>query len=268
MSANAVPLYANNAGGSGLQVYDSTDGSLTSSFVPANVANGRGVVRVGDTIYYTEASSGSVYSYNLTSKASSTVFSVSGASGLATIAYDGTNLYLGDYSGTNQVYKYSLTGVLEQTIKLSLCTGYCDGLEYANGTLISNRTDGGYGLPSSYDVYDLNGNILQANFITTTYGATGIAYDGTNYYVSDIFGGKIDVYGSTGGNTPIQVLTLKNPTNLIEDLSVDYAARSDTGGGGGTSVPEPRSITMMLMGLVGLAAVRISSRSKGRPSKH
>ncbi len=236
-------IYANNAGGSGIQVYDETTGALLNTILPSNVTNGRGVVVVGNTMYYTEADSNSVYGYDLTTNTSlGAMFSVAGASGLATMAYDGTNLYLGDYSGTNHVYKYSLGGTLLQTISLSNCGGYCDGLEYADGHLISNRMDGGYGNPSTYDVYDLNGNLLQANFITTTFGATGIAFDGTNYVVSDIYHGQLDFYNASGQF--VRTLSLQNPTYLIEDLSANYAQ---------TLSPEPGSVGLVLAGLGGLA---------------
>lgn len=250
----AASFYANSAGGSGIQVYETTTGAVTDSFIPASTSNGRGVVRVGDIVYYTEADSSRLYSYNIATRTSlGTVFTVPGSSGLATIAYDGASFYFGDYSGTNKVYKYSPTGALLQTITLSLCSSYCDGLEYANGTLISNRADGGNGAASTFDVYDLNGAVLKSAFITTPYGATGIAYDGADYYVSDIFGGKIDVFGPSGGSTPTRTITLKNPTKLIEDLSFDYSIRADTGG---TQVPEPASLLLIGIGLAGIGFFR------------
>jgi hypothetical protein len=194
-------------------------------------------------MYYTEANQGSVFAYDLATNTDlGSVFTVAGSSGLATIAYDGTNIYLGDYSGTNHVYKYSLGGTLLQTLSLVNCSSFCDGLEYANGFLFSNRRDGADGSPSFYDEYDLNGNLVKAAFISAQYGATGIAYDGTDYFVSDVYNGRLGVYDSTG--TFVNFLALKNATNLIEDLSVDYSQRVDTGG-----TPEPSTWTAMALGL-------------------
>ncbi len=138
-------IYANSAGNTGVQVYDANTGVVMNTIVTPEMraGNGRGVVKVGDILYYTEASSNGVYAYNLKTSADlGTVFRVAGASGLATMAYDGTNFYLGDYSGTNNVYKYSMTGSLLATLPLSQCTRFCDGLEYAQGHLVSNEKDG------------------------------------------------------------------------------------------------------------------------------
>ncbi len=84
------------------------------------------------------------------------------------MAFDGTNFWIGDYSGTNHAYLYSPTGTLLKTISLSNCTGDCDGLEYVvlNGQsrLIENRGDA----VGPYDLYDTNGNLIQADFIDPT----------------------------------------------------------------------------------------------------
>ncbi len=242
-------VYANNAGGSGIQIYDANTGVLMSTIDTPEMAsgNGRGVVRVGDIVYYTEASSPSVYAYNIkTSSDLGALFTVSGASGLATMAYDGKNLFLGDYSGTNHVYKYSLGGSLLQTLSLSKCTGYCDGLEYAQGNLVSNETDGGYGNPSSYDVYTVNGALVKTGLITTSFGASGIAFDGKDYWVSDIFHGQLDEYDTSGKF--VSTTTLQSPTNLVEDLSFDYTQVLP-------SSPEPASVLLFGSGLAGLGLI-------------
>ena len=118
--------------------------------------NGRGVVQVGDVVYHTSADTNGVYGCSfVTNTDLGTIFTVSGSTGLSTIAYDGHNFWIGEYSGTNQAYNYTPTGTLLKTISLGNCTGHCDGLEYVNGDLISNRADEPN--PRIYDVYDTNG---------------------------------------------------------------------------------------------------------------
>lgn len=155
-AAQAAPIstiWVNHAGGGVvLQEYD-LSGNLLDTINAPHGSNGRGVVQVGDILYYTSASTNGVYAYNfMTNMDLGTVFTVPGASGLATMAYDGSHFFIGDYSGTPNVYEYTLTGTPVATIPLSECaifhvgtTGYCDGLEYANGNLVSNEYDGGFG---------------------------------------------------------------------------------------------------------------------------
>ncbi len=220
-AAQALNLYGNSAGTNEIDVINPATGAVISHCLP-NSGNGRGIVVVGTTAYYTVANSNNVFALNITNCASMGVaFSVAGATGLSTIAYDGTNFWIGDYSGTNHAFYYSPTGTLLKTISLANCSGFCDGLEFFNGKLISNRGD----TVPPYDIYDTNGNLLQAAFISPspTFGATGIAFDGTNFYVSDIFNQKVHVYSGTTG-AEINVLTITGATNqpLIEDLSFDY----------------------------------------------
>jgi hypothetical protein len=223
-------LYGNNAGSVGVTQFDATTGAILQTFTGLTESNGRGVVVVGKTMYYTSANSANVYSYNLTTHTNNgVVFTVAGSSGLSTIAFDGTNFWIGDYSGTNHAYLYTPTGTLLKTVSLSNCSSYCDGLEYfisgGTGYLISNEQDGGFGsTTNNYDVYDLNGSLVTANFLKVsghTNGTTGIAFDGTDFFTSNIFQNSINEWDANGNF--IKTIALTGGTTEIEDLSADYS---------------------------------------------
>jgi hypothetical protein len=218
-TAQALNLYGDSAGSNRIDVINPATGTLIRSCSPAK-GNGRGMVVVSNVGYFTIADNNNVYQLDINTCADLGIaFSVAGATGLSTIAYDGTNFWIGDYSGTNKAYYYSPTGTLLKTITLSMCTGFCDGLEYFNGKLISNRGDD---INAPYDVYDTNGTLLQAAFITPNFPATGIAFDGTNFYISSPIAGTIGVFDGTTGAF-IKTLTLNGGSGfLIEDLSFDY----------------------------------------------
>jgi hypothetical protein len=222
----------------------SLSGTLLDTITAPHGFNGRGVIQVGNILYYDDATDGSVYAYNWkTNTDLGTLFTVSGASGLAAMTYDGSHIWIANYSGTNQVYEYSLTGTLLKTITTVDCTSFCDGLTYAHGDLIENERDGFDGPANIYDVYDTNGNLLQHAFITghDPSGNTGIAYDGTDYYISNINSGTMSVFNSSG--TWLDDVTLQN-ASLVEGLSVNFAAVLGT--------PEPSTWAMMALGFAGL----------------
>jgi hypothetical protein len=143
---------------------------------------------------------------------------------------------------------------LLKTVSLADCTGFCDGLEYfvMNGTgyLISNEADGSV---DNYDLYDTNGNLITADYLNAaahSNGTTGIAFDGTDFFTSNIFAGTINEW--TEGGTFVKTFALTGNGNnglLIEDLSADYSQVL----GPPPSTPEPSTFILVGSSMLGLA---------------
>jgi hypothetical protein len=249
--ASAVPLYGNSAGFGNDQIHiiDSDTGVETTRFVGVN-GNGRGMVVVGDVIYYTVTNDPNIYMMDRNTGVTFDSILTENAS-MSTIAWDGSTFWTTDYSGTNRAFQIDpTTGLNIKTINLSLAQNFMDGLEWFDGKLIGNRCDACFG----YDIYDLDGNVLVADFITTQYRSTGIAYDGTNFWVSDIFNERVYVYdGTTGAELYFVDLTSEFGDFLIEDLSFDYSERPDIPNG---DVPEPGTLALIGLGLVGMGMRR------------
>jgi hypothetical protein len=217
------------------------------------------VVVVGDVVYTTDAGTGNVGKFDRTTGASLGGFTIPGAGGISTISFDGDNFWTSDYTGTNKAFYVSPTGVVLKTITLSQSEGFYDGLEYFNGKLIANRFDGGFTGGNQYSVYDLDGNLLTPSFIDTTgHGnGTGIAFNGTNFYISDIFNNRVTIWSGLDGSF-LGALNLIGSANVIEDLSFDFESRDDTCrvNCNPSEVPEPATISLFGIGILAIGLLR------------
>ena len=245
-------IWTNNAGTPRVQSFNTTTGVRGADFT-ASGGNGRGIVVVGDVVYTTDANSGFIGRFNSSTGASLGGCTVAGSSGFSTIGYDGDAFWTSDYTGSNKAYRIDTNCNLLKTITLANSEPFYDGLEFFNGKLIANRFDGGFGGGNQYSVYDTDGNLLTANFIDTTgHGnGTGIAYDGADFWISDITNNRVTVWnGTTGGFKG--ALTLIGSNNAIEDLSFNYEERVDTCRVNcNPTVPEPATLSLVGLALLG-----------------
>lgn len=259
-TGHAATMFANSAtfGPDLLHELDITgaSGTLVSNRT-VSTGNGRGVVVVGNTIYSTESGpsgnifggSNAIYMTDRTTGLSLGTISVSAlpvGAAMSTLAWDGSSFWTSEYLGGNHAYQIDTSGNIIKTISLGLASHNMDGMEYFNGKLIVNRGD----TVGPYDVYDLDGNLLQAAFISASSGTTGIAFDGTDFFTSNIYAGTLSQWNGTTGAF-LQNISLSGGSFLIEDLSVDYALRADTG-----QVPEPSTLLLMGSALTGLGLLR------------
>lgn len=257
-SASAYTIYGNSAsfGNNPIHFIDSATGVEQKRYTGQPSGNGRGVVTVGDVLYYTVTNDPHIYKIDANTGAPLGSILTQNAS-MSTIAWDGTAFWTADYAGTNKAFRIDPnTGLNITTINLANAQQFMDGLEYFNGKLIGNRCDA----CGVYDIYDLSGNVLTAGFINVAGGVgTGIAYDGTNFLVSNLYSPSIGVYdGVTGLLLNTINLTGAFGSFLIEDLSVDYEARQDTCTTcePPSEVPEPFTLSLFGAGLFGAAMVR------------
>ena len=119
-SANAQTyIYANSAGTRGIDVIDASSGAIVRTCVHGK-GNGRGIVVVDNIGYYTIASAGTVWKLDIETCEDLGVAFETVTSGIATIAYDGTNFWINQYDSPtgNSAYQYSPTGTLLKTIKI------------------------------------------------------------------------------------------------------------------------------------------------------
>src|ERR1019366_439112 len=219
---------------------DVATGNVTDVYQLSGCA-GRGIVKVGSCLYYTTANRNYVLSYDLTGGntclPSFTIKKGCPFDGLASVAYDGVNFWIGDYNcNSREVFTYNSLSKSQSTITLANCVG-CDALEFVRipgkfggqGVLIANRGDH----TGPYDVYDTSGKLIAPSYINTTFislNPTGIAWDGTNFYTSDIYKRTIQKWDKDGNAVGLPISLNGYPPDqppAVEDLAADLPSSCD-----------------------------------------
>ncbi len=223
LSQHAIVWGNNNSsyGNHMLEAFDLDTGAVVQQFLAPNPdavnGNGRGILVLGTTIYYSIVGSGKIYVTDSETHADLGVLFDTGLPGIADLAWDGAHFWVSAYAANrNFAYEYDTSGKLLKTKELAKSKGQFDGLEIANGHIIANEFDAGDGGGNKYDVYDMEGKLLKEGLITTAFRATGIAFDGSHYVVSEFDGNELAVYDLKG------VLLKEVPlsgSHLLEDLS-------------------------------------------------
>jgi hypothetical protein len=247
-----------------IQEFNAATGALLKSFAdPAATSpsqEGRGIAVVGSKIFYSLEDSTSVFLTNVGGANLGAAFTVniSGVTGIRSIASDGHFLYLtlvsADLTIHQNVYKFDFSGnpigaPLTLVPSGGIVQGPRDGLEIVGDTFVANQPRGDIG---PYDQFDaVNGNLVTAAFLNPgTFGFTGVAFDGTDYYVFDDEAdpSQLVVFDASGAFLKRVTLTgLPGPNDqaFLSDLSATVPA-----------VPEPGATVLLAAALLGLAVWR------------
>ena len=270
-----------------IQAYDLDTGVAAADFVAPHKdanrgrANGRGITVVGTTIYYTLADTPNVYKTDMVTHADlGIVFSTPLAPGINSLSWDGANFWLvasqpsdPNIPADDKIYEYSPAGALLKTMVLTRPVNSNvarDGVEVTSFGIVADRGS----VP--YDIYDFSGRLQQSALITAAFRTTGVAFDGTNYIVSDVVNGRLAIFDKAGTFLREVILSGAAIPYGIVDLAVGTSAGTQNPGPQFTSagvlnaatfapgaVAPGEIITIFGQGLGPAATVSLSVNSAG-----
>jgi hypothetical protein len=254
-----------------IQEFDANTGARITAFPdPAATPSqfGRGIAVVGSNIFYSLDSSTSVFLTNTSGANLGTAFVVNipGVIGVQSIASDGQFLYITPLSNTlslnENVYKYDFSGnLIGSPVTLmpsgGIVQGARDGLEIVGNTFVANQSRLDIG---PYDQFNAtSGSLITPAFLNPgTFGFTGVAFDGTDYYVFDDEAqpSQLVVFNSSGTFLDRVTLTgLPGPNDqaFLSDLSAVVPA-----------VSEPSTLAVVAPVLFGFVLLRRRGGSAAR----
>jgi hypothetical protein len=256
---------AGAAPGPVIQEFDAVTGARLTAFADpaATSANqvGRGIAVVGSNIFYSLGGSTSVFLTNPSGANLGTAFVVNipGVTGVQSIASDGKFLYITPQSSNlslvQNVYKFSFSGTLIGSPITMVGSGGIvqsarDGLEIVGNTFVANQPRGDIG---PYDQFDATtGSLITPAFLNPgTFGFTGVAFDGTDYFVFDDEADPSQLVVFDAAGTFLHRVTLTglpgpNDQAFLSDLSAVVPG----------AVGEPPILALFAAGLFGFALSR------------
>ena len=229
---------------------DGDTGLVVDSFA----LNAASIAVVGNTGYYTQLFDANVYSVNMTTHVLNGVAFNTGLANYMNSITVTSNQHLwfghGGSGSGNVLQEFDTAGNLLGIHDFpTAANSYRDGLVIVGGFAIANRGD----QQGPYDKYAIPGgnaalSVDTLSFITAFGGNNGIAFNGTNYYVSNEQTHIVSKYDVNGG--------FVSQANLAANSRYEnwtFAAQDIA------TVPEP--VSLGLVGL-GLFALGLSKRKK------
>jgi hypothetical protein len=186
--------------------------------VKKNQSLGGGILVVGSDVYYSlHTGDSNVYLNGAVLFDAKTASGGYGgfSKGIADLSGDATHIWANPRDGTGKVFEFVLDEKLGWTFNkqtpfnLNKAGKKYDGMEKSGNRIYANRQDAGFDLMAAspcsgqtnaiYDVYDAtNGNVVQLDFIRSKFPGTGIVFNGTYFFVSDVCHNGIAVYDKNG----------------------------------------------------------------------
>jgi hypothetical protein len=132
--------------------------------------------------------------------------------GIGDLSGDDTHIWANPWDKSGKVYEFVPNGVggwkVAANYNLKNAANKYDGMEVFKNDIYANQADVLFSISGKnpcaksknaiYDQYNAaNGNLIAGGFIKPTFPASGIAFDGKYFFVSDICNNKIAVYDNT-----------------------------------------------------------------------
>lgn len=258
-SAQAAPLFWAINQFTTIQQLNGDTGAVVDSFaVPFGSGIAASIAVIGNTGYYTRLNDANVYKVDMTSHTYGGIaFNTGDSSSMNGITVDSAGNLWFAHGGASALQQFNASGTLLSTHAFpTAANSYRDGSVVFGGFLVANRGD----QQGPYDKYAIPGannplTYVAQPFITDPVqnsGNNGIAFNGTNFYVSNEQLHQVCKYSSSG------VFGSCAPLAASSRYENWTFASQDIGPPGGT-VPEPS--TLALLGLA-LFSIRLVQRRK------
>lgn len=256
-SAHAAPLFWAINQFTTIQELNGDTGAVVDSFaMPFGSGSGASIAVVGNTGYYTRLGDASVYKVDMTSHTYGGIaFNTGDSSFMNGITVDSAGHLWFAHGGASALQEFDTFGTLLSTHAFpNAANSFRDGSVVFGGFVVANRGD----QQGPYDKYALPAGVnnpltyVSQPFIVDPVqnsGNNGIAFNGTDFYISNEQLHRVCKYNSSGIFASCAPLAQNSRYENWTFASQDIVRP-------GGSVPEPGSLALLGIGIVGLIAAR------------